>query len=104
MAQFLTDQVLSAAVREVRKDSGNVAVTNIRQNHMHKVIIVKAKPFPHNTNNGWSNAYPWTKVKRELQYYTEKACCNFCEHADYVWNSCCWGYGLSLRNEIAKQP
>jgi hypothetical protein len=44
---------------------------------MHKVIIVKAKQFPHNTNNGWFNAYPWTKVKRELQYYTEKACCNF---------------------------
>ncbi|GIK06729.1 hypothetical protein Aspvir_002379 [Aspergillus viridinutans] len=66
-----------AHVEPGRMFAVNVAVTNIRQNHMHKVIVVEAKAFPHNTDNGWFNRYPWTEVEGELKFYMEKIRQNF---------------------------
>jgi hypothetical protein len=66
-----------AHVQAGRKFAVNVAVTNIRQNHMHKVVMLEAKAFPPNANNGWFNRYPWAEVEKELQTYMEKARRNF---------------------------
>ncbi|KAF7183196.1 hypothetical protein CNMCM7691_003031 [Aspergillus felis] len=66
-----------AHVQPRRKFAVNVAVTNIRQNHMHKVIMVEAKAFPDDTDNGWFNRYPWTGVEKELHFYMKKVRHNF---------------------------
>ncbi|KAG2007741.1 hypothetical protein GB937_008393 [Aspergillus fischeri] len=47
-----------ALVKPPRRFATNVAITNVRPSGMHKVILVEAKAFPHNTDIGWFNVYP----------------------------------------------
>lgn len=61
-------------VKGNRRFKSNIAITNLVNNRMHKVVVVEAKRFPdkvypYHRRPGWENQFDWEGLLEDLGFY-----------------------------------